>query len=99
MFWMKPGLRGKPGSRVPAGGLREAQVPGVRGKPVPAAGARKAHSCAKFVHRASSLIIKSPSIDRPFFFSSVRNDEHTSYLNSLSQMMAFLSALFYSIAT
>lgn len=46
----------KPGSRVPAGGWREARVlgPGCQREVVPAAGERKAYSCTNFVHWASS---------------------------------------------
>ncbi|KAK1337258.1 hypothetical protein QTO34_001882 [Cnephaeus nilssonii] len=52
-FWTKLGLQGKRRSRVPAGSQREAWVLGARGKPVPAAGGRKAYSCKNFKHRAS----------------------------------------------
>uniref|UniRef100_G1Q6Z6 Ferritin n=1 Tax=Myotis lucifugus TaxID=59463 RepID=G1Q6Z6_MYOLU len=37
-----------------AGAAREAWVPGARGKPVPAAGGRKAYPCTNFVHWTSS---------------------------------------------
>lgn len=55
-FQTKPGLPGKPGSQVPAGSWREAQVLGARGEPVPAAGERKAYSCTIFMHWASRRI-------------------------------------------
>lgn len=41
------------------GAAREAQAPGTQGKLVPAAWGRKAFSCMNFVHRASSLEIRS----------------------------------------
>ena len=39
--------------------VREVPVPGARGKPVLAAGGRKAYSCMNFVHQASGPLIFS----------------------------------------
>ena len=41
-----------------AGAVREARVPGARGKLVPSARGRKAYSCMNFMHRASSGFMK-----------------------------------------
>lgn len=56
-----------------AEGVREAWLLGARGKPVLAAGRRKAHSCTKFMHRASSKHISTlvPKITIVFEYSSV----------------------------